>query len=644
MKRYFYKSFVVSILSLVIVVAYQNCGQDVSLQTPASEANVIPMNPRSFGEFCAPEDISIALPQKIFIILDMSASNLYRHTEGPSGFDQSVNDHRNYYYLGQDALDFCLCPESPGTPLSECANPNPNPSECRASDMGRVRFTAIEEYLNSCPQNQDSDNLYAVIGFSTFPLKPFGFQNRSCEDQMTNKATALAEINGLRQIQISEDAQSPVRGFSYPFKEEETSYMNAFNCMESRIMEDMDFSTSNPELNPASRQREYKVLFLTDGAPSDRICADGSVSSICPTGTLVPNSTYISRLQAIKDVLSQDSYSFVFQPIYYGFSDFSDQAQFTEATNRLNEMSAAINNTPGINTIAIDPSSTNFSQDLRDDLCNTPVVTTNVNFQSYAEPQVIPLTALQMGTQLYDDSDMDGIPDVQEDQLAATIGGYDKTMSRSNGKILDSLCLKNRTKCQEYMATNPTCDQTQVVGFGFSACDQDFINKKILDVDNNEGIKVFDGLDYDNDDLLDYVELIKGLNMFLANDANVLDDGDAVDGVTEILRGTDPQSFSSAAVVSEYSHSISFSELNNCSSGRGFSMSGSKMPIITNLIASNETYLTPHDAAQNVFAILYFAKPAGMDNRIKPFVRYLKVRPDQTFTISDIVELPTMVR
>jgi hypothetical protein len=102
---------------------------------------------------------------------------------------------------------------------------------------------------------------------------------------------------------------------------------------------------------------------------------------------------------------------------------------------------------------------------------------------------VINLTALNQKGHLSADSDMDGIPDDED---------LNPLNPRSNGKILDGLChLIGEQKCNQALS----CDPSKSVGFGLNQCDQIYLQDYSQDVVN--------GIDSDEDFILDFVEIIK---------------------------------------------------------------------------------------------------------------------------------------
>jgi hypothetical protein len=509
---------------------------------------------------------------------------------------------------------------------TDCTNPNhPTKRRCRGTDLNGNRFSAVANFLSQCQINQNPDNLYGVIGFSSFFVPPRNLLNRECSDSMVSKSNAINEINGLRDLQTAEVLATTPRGaesYFYPFKQRETSYRQAFACLEDKLLNNVRATDNN---------REIKVLFITDGKPSDL------------TGSSVtPNSEYLSQLQSLQSFLQNQAipnvpFKMIFQPIYYGFGSSpgdpaEDIAEKNEAVSRLNEMAASVNIDPPapISTVVLDPTQTSFSSQLSQSLCQSPPETRDLPFVPYQELQTFNLTGLQSGTNLVTDSDMDGIPDDQE------IGAA-KTTARSN-RIQDLLCTRFSSQCTRFLATNPVCDENSKVGFGFSACDKLFIDQRILDTATNTNVKEFTGIDYDRDNIPDYIELIKGQNMFSASDVD-FNDGDGASAHEEIVRGTDPRSFTSEADAQKYSIEISYSDqTSTCNGQTGFSIFMGRAPLVENILPTTSNILQP-TTDKNTYVTFYWARPFGIDARIRVFARMMEIDRNQNLIPGALIDV-----
>ncbi len=131
------------------------------------------------------------------------------------------------------------------------------------------------------------------------------------------------------------------------------------------------------------------------------------------------------------------------------------------------------------------------------------------------------------------DSDSDGIADRDEVAL-----GFDPLVRRTNGKILDSLCLdmSGNANCLEQI---PSCHSDKNT-LGINECDI-----KTLGLDLLYGHPT-QGLDSDKDGIPDILEILRGMSPNI-NDREADPDHDGVMNWIEIQNGTNPN-FSNGAV------------------------------------------------------------------------------------------------
>jgi hypothetical protein len=139
---------------------------------------------------------------------------------------------------------------------------------------------------------------------------------------------------------------------------------------------------------------------------------------------------------------------------------------------------------------------------------------------------------IQIGSLLKVDSDADGITDDDEESIYYSDPQNSRSMVLG---VLDGICkiVGGRDKCISEKA-KISCDPQLINQFNISDCDI-----KILKLDEYAVNTNLAGIDSDNDNVPDYVEVLKGLNPMSA-DSNLDTDSDGKTNLEEISIGHDP--------------------------------------------------------------------------------------------------------
>lgn len=127
---------------------------------------------------------------------------------------------------------------------------------------------------------------------------------------------------------------------------------------------------------------------------------------------------------------------------------------------------------------------------------------------------------------VFTDLDLDTFADQEEASFK-----FDANKPQTSGQLLDGVCYY-LSQSHDCSGLELTCDENRINEFGLSECDVFALNSK-----NTSGFEI--GLDTDGDMLLDFFELVNGLDPF---ESDTLKDSD-LDGelnIDEVVQGTDP--------------------------------------------------------------------------------------------------------
>ena len=493
-----YRSY--KLLSFIAVLSgclmfWQNCSR-VTLEARDLALNQLAPTLNLKGSVCPQYVTSGASPAAILFVVDMSTSNI-------------------------------------GAPLKRGVYQYWD--KTKATDGEGARFDAIEYFLNNCSAANNSR--FAVIGFSdgvgtvtganansgtrpTASATPVDANARFTTDcnaiSFGNAAAATASVEAFRSVQADETAwfdqwseatHNYLTTTSFPPIMRGTRYLSALQCADQIINRDL---TSTAGIST----QNYQVIFLTDGAPNDSKCT-GPTFNAASSAACYAQQVNISIGDMRQSALSLAK-DLRLSTVFYG--------KAVDAPGGLPAVLTLMSNDGG--TAA--PMQLETFKNAQGALCSLVASELSVDFtpDSFF---AVNLTTLNQGGILKPDSDMDGIPDDEEEAL-----GFDPANPRSAvDGVLDGICkrLGGKAKCQQ-LRDAITCDSSKFTNY-LSDCDIKIM--KLDKVTQNPTL----GLDSDGDGLPDFIELIKGTDPLL-KDAMNDPDGDGISNQKEINQGSDP--------------------------------------------------------------------------------------------------------
>lgn len=229
---------------------------------------------------------------------------------------------------------------------------------------------------------------------------------------------------------------------------------------------------------------------------------------------------------------------------------------------------------------------------------------------------------------ILEDSDSDGIADVDEAGL-----GFNPLNRRSNGKVLDSLCLdvSGSYRCEDDI---PACNPSSTI-LGINDCDIKTLRLQTLFGHPTQG------LDSDKDGIVDVMEILLGTSPNI-NDRNDDPDHDGVPNWLEVQRGTNPH-FTNSGLSGENLLTYSSSKMSNrgdCT-GELWKVTVTRLPlaqVVAYQDASGSTNpLSPdlsHEENENVVTVFLKLKTqAGYSGNSKVYFKDFKINKNvKTFS------------
>ena len=353
------------------------------------------------------------------------------------------------------------------------------------TDKNKSRFAAVKNFISTC--GNSAEFKYSIIGFSDNAM--FGVPLKTCNSDFESASEAIKSIDGLKAIQERDLITSGIDYVS-PYKMANTEYNKGLSCLADNI--NNDAATYGIKDSPI-----YQTFFLTDGQPTDF------------AGDLVKQlASYKSSMNSIIDFALPFSSGIKMNTIYYGPDE-----QKANATALLDAIAQTTD--PLAKTDYVD----NFPN-LATKLCDLYKPQATYAYRSY-QAIAINLNRVQYENNFEVDSDGDGISDKEEIKL-----GFDPLNPRTKG-VLDSLCIRAGFTVNNCVAP-PGCTQ-DYKGFALTDCDIKFASTYFG--------KTLTGFDTDGDQIIDFIEIIRGTNPVVADMQNDIDK-DGINNIREIIDGS----------------------------------------------------------------------------------------------------------
>lgn len=494
-----------------------------------------------------------------------------------------------------------------------------------ATDRNGARFDAINYFLTNCAGQNAAR--FAVIGFSDYAGIPSSTGTRgswNCTNITFGDATqASSKVAALRQLQESAkpwydqwsqasnkyltslaDQPALVRG---------TSYTEALSCAQQVVTNDL--------LSGSNSTESYQVIFIAGYNPDEQ---QGSTCNKAGATAAEVKACYMKNINTSVAHIRQAALSQAKDLRLYSVVYGDTQANVSDFQNAL----ASNGGTAG-------PMYLSSFQGNQDSLCKLIASQLSV-LQRPDSFLAVNMTTTNQQNDLHADSDMDGMSDVEE-----IAQGYNPANPRTVPGVLDGVCARIATGVVDCQAkvNQISCNQNRYYNL-LSECDVKLLN--IAQVPPGQDI----GVDYDNDGIPDFLEVIKGTNPSLA-DSMSDPDGDSVSNRQEILQSTDlftpdvnfPTEKRSVMSVSFDPNSA------ECSGGSGWVMSIPYTAISqTKAVQSQSGNLSVlnHQAEDQVLWLGYRLVPMNSSNlNVQHFSKMLTIRLSKGGIIQQSLDAPS---
>lgn len=492
-----YKYLIVFTLILsAFVLPFQNCSK-VPITAMSRPPDPIPIAKMDINaQSCVNAKSLLPEKTKFVFIIDLSLSNLGDFYKSDLLFNGRLTTGKKYSFFS---------------------------SELGTDPLGK-RFDTLKNFIETCG-SADTDTEYSIIGFSdaagsiknSGPAKIF-----QCEPSFYKGSTAIDKINELKSV--TEAEKVIYETFKEPYKQynaatvanlisKATNYVAATDCLSETI--ENDLMTSNSAIN-------YQVFFVSDGAAQAKSTGCESLGTVtekikCYTDKMDESLNYTMKLASalLKNIRIHS--------IYYTKSGLRDP----NIENYMKYLSMVGQTRDPINLGNV----TEATASGENPFCKLLSVDKSIIYKTNSIVG-INKNRIQVGPLFKKDTDADGITDDLEDSMYFSDPNEARSMVPG---VLDGVCkiLGGRDACLQEKA-KITCDPSLMNQFNMSDCDV-----RILKLDQFSINPNLAGIDSDNDNVPDYVEILKGLNP-LTVDSNQDTDSDGLTNLEEISSGRDP--------------------------------------------------------------------------------------------------------
>lgn len=458
-----------------------------------------------------------------------------------------------------------------------------------STDKDFKRMEAMKKFISTC--GNSSEFKYSIIGFSDEAMFPT--TAKRCTSNFETATEALSTVEGFRGIQAADIAANGSYTSASPFRMGDTAYNKGLECLRVNIQTDVS-TTANSE----SSAPIYQTFFITDGQPTDYPTLDAQ------------KTNYLATIKNMIDFALPFSNGIKMKTMYYG-----PDSQKASAKQILDVIAQSTGETIPDPNFPDDPTKNKLPEmleikdmdNLSAQLCELYKPQATYAYLAYQQ------TAININRVQYDggfeaDTDADGIADKEEIKI-----GFDPLNPRTKG-VLDSLCQRagfDVSSCQ----APASCTVTEV-GVGLNDCDIKFASTYFG--------KTLNGFDSDSDQIIDYVEIIRGTNPALADMQNDMD-RDGVSNIKEIISGTGVNNKSKSGETESVKFDWKKSKTTQgCGTAaeENYDFNFSQVPISPGLnyrdIQGGKIDLS-HKGEENIYLVFYLTEPRGttlLQNRL----------------------------
>lgn len=478
-----------------VLIPFQNCSKVpiTAMSLPPDPTPIAKMG--LTAQSCVNAKSLLPEKTKFIFVIDLSMSNLGDFYKGDLLFNGRMTTGKRYSFFSSDL----------------------------GTDPDGKRFDALKNFITTCG-SQDTSTEYSVIGFSDAAgnIQTNGAAKiLQCEPNFYQSSSALQKLDEMKTLANSERTvfetfKEPIKPYSSatiaPLLSKQTNYVAATDCLSKTI--ENDLMTENSAIN-------YQVFFVSDGAAQavSTGCEDPAVTDKvkCYTDKMDDTLNYTMKLST---ALSKN---IRIHSVYYTKSGLRD-----EIIEKYMKYLSIVGQTRDPINLGNISSAANASEN---PFCKLLSVDKSIIYKTNSIV-AINKNRIQIGNQFKVDSDADGITDDDEESIYFSDPQNARSMVPG---VLDGICkmLGGRDICLSEKA-KIHCDVNLINQFNMSDCDV-----KILKLDQYAVNPNLAGIDSDNDNIPDYVEILKGLNPMSA-DSNLDTDSDGMTNLEELTIGHDP--------------------------------------------------------------------------------------------------------